>query len=195
MAMVMSLFFLSRMHLAKPQWASFHGTLLTPSRPISAFEFLGTDGKAFNHDSLSGKWTFFFFGFTHCGYLCPTTLAELAKMFHLLDQAKVKPLPELVMFSLDPERDSLAVLANYVHSFDAHFKGALGSPESIQKLTHELGLAYVKLDKPMGKNANEDDIEHSGTLILLDPNGQIRAFFTSPQQAEALRDDYLMLIS
>lgn len=101
--------------------SQFHGTYLESPREINAFSLVGIDQKPFTNSSLRGHWTMIFFGFTNCGYLCPTTMTELAKMYHQLEKQGVKELPEVVMISIDPDRDSLEKLGNYVKAFDPHF--------------------------------------------------------------------------
>jgi len=71
----------------------FHGTYLEHPRTINQFALTGTDGKPFDNASLQGQWTLIFFGFTNCGYLCPTTMAELGKMYRILQEKGVKDLP------------------------------------------------------------------------------------------------------
>ena len=65
------------------------GTLLDKPRMVQPFSLVGIDQKPFNNASLQGSWTMVFFGFTQCGYLCPTTLAELGKMYRLLGEQGV----------------------------------------------------------------------------------------------------------
>lgn len=173
---------------------AFHGTVLQDPRQIDSFSLTGTHNKVFNNESLQGKWTMIFFGFTQCGYLCPTTMAELAKTYRTLEEKGVKPLPEVVMVSIDPDRDSLTKLSNYVTSFNPHFRGARGDEASIKKMTHELGVAYVKVTSPGAVTTDNYDIQHSGAVMLFNPHGQLVAFFTSPHQADLLAQDYEKLV-
>jgi protein SCO1/2 len=188
------IFFSQKMPTTKKiEISQFHGTLLQTPRPLSAFTLMGTDNQLFNNQRLQGHWTFMFFGFTSCGYLCPTTLAELAKMYKLLKAQKIKPMPEVVLVSIDPSRDSLDRLKSYTASFNPNFYGARGETALIKPLTKELGVVYAKVPALVNKEAY--DIQHSGTIILLDPKGRVAAFFTSPHQAENLVQDYQLLVS
>src|ERR1700744_1123951 len=85
---------------------NFYGTLLDKPRQIDQFALTGTDNQPFTNASLNGQWTMIFFGFTNCGYVCPTTMAELAKMYRILEEKKVTPLPRVVLISIDPQRDN-----------------------------------------------------------------------------------------
>lgn len=175
--------------------SQFHGTILQKPREIEQFELTGVDNKPFNNQNLQGQWTLVFFGFTRCGYLCPTTMTELAKMYHLLEQKEVKPLPQVVMISIDPSRDSLEGLKHYVTHFDSHFYGARGDIDLVKKMTHEMGIAYSKVLIPNAKDPENYDIQHSGAVMLFNPKGELSAFFTTPHQADLLAQDYQLLVS
>ena len=168
----------------------FNGTLLDTPRSINEFSLQGIDNAAFTSASLKGKWTLVFFGFTNCGYVCPTTMAELGKTYRLLES---KVLPEVVMISLDPERDTAEKLGQYVHAFDKHFYGARGESDAIKRITKELGIAYAKVAIKNPNSKSQDDIEHTGAIMLFNPDGNLAAFFTGPHSAEKLADDFLLL--
>ena len=183
----------------------FHGTLLNKAREIGSFSLQGIDNKPFDNQSLQGQWTYLFFGFTHCGTICPTTLAEMAKMVRLLESQNIRPQPKIVFISLDPARDNLAKLKKYTQAFDPNFYAAIGEPSDLEKMTEELGVAYEKVEQAKAQNAKENNengnkdynkdynIEHTGTLMLFNPEGALQAFFTTPHQAEWLAEDYQML--
>lgn len=175
--------------------AAFHGTYLENPRTVNQFNLTGTDEQPFNNASLQGRWTLVFFGFTNCGYLCPTTLAEISKMYKILEAKNVKNLPHIVMISLDPERDTLDKLGHYVTSFHSTFYGARGDEESIKLMAREMGIAYGKVAYKDGKDPNNYDVQHSGALMLFNPQGELNAFFTTPHHADLLAKDYMLLVS
>lgn len=193
-ALSAGLFVSQHMHKKKTVDASqLTGTLLDKPRMVQPFSLMGIDHKPFNNASLHGQWTMVFFGFTQCGYLCPTTLAELGKMYRLLGEKGVKNRPQVLMISVDPARDNVDHLAHYVKAFDPHFYGARGSTASIKAMTQELGIAYLKVARNESHDANDYDIEHTGTVMLFNPQGELIAFFTTPHHAEQLAHDYIML--
>ncbi|CAM2749550.1 SCO1/SenC family protein [Legionella steigerwaltii] len=173
----------------------FHGTYLENPRTVNRFSLTGIDDKSFDNKSLKGKWTLMFFGFTNCGYVCPTTMAELTKMYHILEDKGVKNLPRIVMISIDPERDNQEKLRGYVTSFHPNFYGARGDEESIKAMTREMGIAYAKVIEKGINDATNYDIQHSGALMLFNPHGELNAFFTTPHHADLLAKDYLVLVS
>lgn len=175
--------------------AQFHGTYLEHPRAINEFALTGMDEKPFNNMSLNGKWTVVFFGFTGCGYLCPTTMAELGKMYRILQEKHTKDLPHVVMISIDPQRDSFDKLSHYVTSFNPAFYGAGGTEKQIEAMTREMGVAYAKVANANSPDPQNYDIQHSGALMLFNPQGQLNAFFTTPHHAELLARDYILLVS
>jgi len=172
----------------------FQGTFLDKPREVVAFSIAGTDNQPFDNQKLKGHWTYIFFGFTNCGYLCPTTMAELGKMYRLIENKGSEPMPEVVMISIDPEKDSLVKLGQYVKSFDRHFLGARGDEKTVSALSSSFGVTFEKLASKT-KDASQYDFQHSGTILLINPQGKLQAFFTMPHQAKLLADDYLLLIS
>lgn len=173
----------------------FNGTFLSQPRNINAFDLTGTDQTPFNNAYLKGQWTMMFFGFTHCGYLCPTTMAELGKFYRILEDKQAKVMPKVIMISIDPKRDTIEGLNNYVKAFHPDFYGAIGDKSAIKTMTRELGIAYAQVALQGRNGADNYDIEHTGTVLLFNPEGQLNAFFTSPQNAAKLADDFLMLTS
>ena len=173
----------------------FKGTLLDKPRTIKPFALTGIDESPFTNQSMQGHWTFLFFGFTNCGSICPVTMAELGKMYRILEKHKVRALPNVVMISIDPARDTLSKLANYVKAFDPHFYGVRGSSKSVYNMASEMGIVYLKVAQTSGNTPKEYNIQHSGTVILFNPKGKLVAFFTPPTNAEALAEDYQLLVS
>lgn len=195
-ALMAGLFVSQHVHLKKKIAPNqLHGTLLEQPREVNSFSLTGTDNKAFTNASLQGQWTMIFFGFTNCGYLCPTTMAELAKMYRGLEEKAVKPLPEIVMVSIDPDRDSLEKLGQYVKAFNPQFYGARGDETVVKKMTKEMGVAYAKVALPNSEEAGNYDVQHSGAVMLFNPQGELTAFFTTPHKADLLIKDYQLLVS
>jgi len=162
-----------------PQLAS--GTWFPAPRPIGAFALTAHTGRAFGAADLNGHPTLVFFGFTHCPDVCPTTLVKLAQL------KKTGAMPDLrVLFvSVDPGRDTPAVLASYVHAFDPDFIGATGDAAEIARLAQKFGVAVARVDLPGGDYA----MDHSAAVFLLDRQGEIVAVFTPPFEVAPLAAD------
>lgn len=146
------------------------------------FRLVDQDGRAQTEQILSGKPTLLFFGYTHCPDVCPTTLFELAQVMQALgsDADRV----QVVYVSVDPERDTPALLKDYLSSFDARFIGLTGSPEEVANVAREWRAIYRKVPEQNG----EYTIDHTAAVYVLDR----AAHFTSvldlgkgPEQAAA----------
>lgn len=161
------------------------GTWLTPARPLPTFALLDQDGKAAGPERFQSHWTLVFFGFTHCPEACPTTLALLGTVRRALAATlPVERLPEILLISVDPERDTPAVLKSYLAGFDPGFKGLTGNPEAVRAFATALGVPYRKI--PMDGDYMMD---HATAIMLVNPAGQLAALFAGPHVADILIRD------
>lgn len=165
------------------------GTWLEPARALPDVSLLDQAGQPFRTADLAGRWTFLFFGFTHCPEACPTTLALLGSVRRQL-AARGLPadqLPEVLLVSVDPERDTPAVLGQYLAAFGPGFRGATGSPESVRAFATALGVPYRKVAM-----AGSDDymMDHSTAILLVAPDGRLAALFAAPQTGDGLATDF-----
>ncbi len=184
--------------LAARHWLATQGPPATEAaavyaapRPLPPFELVGHDGARFDRSSLAGHYTFVFFGFTNCPYLCPTTLAELAKAEQLLTDLPAASRPAVVMVSVDPARDTPAVLARYVPHFDPHFVGVTGSDAALSTLASALGAAYQRGPEVDGGYS----VDHSAAVFLIDPEARLAALLPTPQVARTVAADYRRILA
>jgi len=171
------------------------GILLPTPKEIKSFKFTDNQGRSFTKKNLEGKWTMMFFGFTNCGLVCPTSLASLNEMYKIL-QAELQPnqLPQVVFVSVDPERDTVKRLNDYVKAFNPHFTGARGSDSETAALTQQLHIAAAKMQVKGGKKDNYF-INHSAEILVINPNAQVVAYLTYPHKPESLVKDYKILLN
>src|SRR3990167_4339843 len=162
-------------------------SVLTQPRKLDAFEFKDTNGHKFSNNQLIGKWTFLFFGFTNCNAVCPITMSQLAQMYEIL-QVKKAQLPQVVMVTIDSKRDRLKKLKLYVKSFNNNFIGARGFEHTVKELAKQIGLTYTKHKQTSGVM-----LKHSGTVMLINPQGELKAFFTAPHDPTDLAYDYIII--
>lgn len=165
-------------------------TLLVKPKPMVAFTAEDDTGQRFSEKQFRGHWTLWFFGFTHCPDLCPTTMTELHKFYELLRHEHPEDLPQVVLMTIDPERDDLARLHQYVRHFNEAFVGLRASPKTLHQLTNALGLVYLKT--PHTQQASYA-IDHSGSILLVDPKGRLRGYFSMPHNAAKMVHDYQMI--
>jgi protein SCO1/2 len=168
----------------------FNLALFKTPREIAPFQLTEYQHAAFTNKSLKGKWTMMFFGFANCPKLCPTTFAELSKMFKLMQEKNVKQLPQVVLISIDPERDTAERIFNYARSFDPNFIGLRGEPDEIAHLAKEVGVFYGKRNYHDPKNYS---INHSASIILFNPEGKLAGSFNYPHKANLLAENYMKL--
>ncbi len=164
---------------ASPRLAS--GTWLPRPKPVGEFRLTDTSGRDFTRRDLGGAPTLVFFGFTHCPQVCPTTLMKLAQV---RKRAGLEGL-RVLFVSVDPQRDSAALLGLYLHAFDPAFLGLTGDPEPILTLAANFGVAASRVQLPGG----DYTMDHSAVLFLLDARARIAAIFTPPFEAPALAAD------
>ncbi|MFA6302712.1 MAG: SCO family protein [Legionella sp.] len=175
--------------------SQFHGAYLAEPKAIREFNLLGIDNKPFSNAQLQGHWTIVFFGFTQCASVCPITMAELSKMYRMLENKDVKNLPQVVLISIDPDRDSLEKLEQYVHAFHPSFYAAKGDELDVQLLAREMGITFEKVPNKNSVDPRAYDVQHSGAVLVFNPEGELNALFTPPHSADLLVKDYVVLSS
>ncbi len=184
---------------AKPNTAvknvQIDGTWLPEAKSISDFSFTDNKGQAFTQSDLTGHWSFVFFGFTNCGYVCPTTMAELAKMYKTLEkELPAKEMPQIIMVSVDPARDSVERMNSYVTAFDPHFIGLRASAEKTLPVEKELHIVAVKMQQEQSTK-DQYTINHSAEIMLFNPQGQLQAYLSFPHTAEQMVKDYKAVLA
>jgi len=175
--------------LTRPDEPAIAGFVYPEPRVISPFKLAAQDGRSFDLESLKGKWTFVYFGYTYCPDVCPTTLAELARAKKLLDNAGVPA--QYVFVSVDPQRDTPKRLAQYVAFFDPGFVGATGSDEALTALTRQVGVAY---SFPEGTKGAIYAVDHTSIVALFDPDARLHAVFTPPQEGEGIAEGFRKIL-
>ncbi len=174
---------------AAPTATGVAATVLQPGKPLGPFTLRDHRGETFDLARLEGRWTFLFFGFTHCPDACPTALATLARMLERLEPPAAKP-PQVVFVSVDPARDTPDVLGQYVPYFHAAFLGVSGEDAELERLTRRLGVLYVR-HEPAG--TADYVVDHSTSILLVDPDAELKAVFSAPHDAAAMAQDFTAL--
>lgn len=172
------------------QLALAKATLLTPPRALPEFTLTDHTGAAFDQSRLKNRWSLLFFGFTHCPDVCPTTLGMLAQTEKTLADLPIEQRPQIVLVSVDPQRDTPEQLASYVRFFSPSFTGVTGTQTEIDKFTRELGVPVAISALPNG----EYSVDHSAAIFLIDPNGAMRALFSTPHSPAIIAADYRSIV-
>jgi len=162
-----------------PQLAS--GTWLPQPKAIGDFQLTDTNGRPFTRRELAAAPSLVFFGFTHCPDTCPTTLVQLAQ----IARGAAVPGLRVLFISVDPARDTPAVLARYLQAFDPRFRGLSGDAAAITRIAGYFGVAFDRVELPGG----DYTMDHSTAVFLTDRAGRIAAIFTPPFEVAAVSAD------
>lgn len=167
-------------------------TVIPQPKALTDFSLIDHTNHGFELASLKGKWSFVFFGFTHCPDICPTTLTTLARVRDKVATQPVGAEPmQFVFISVDPKRDTAARLGQYVKHYDASFYGVSGDDTEIGKLARQLGAAYqVSSIEP---DKNDYRVYHTSAVFLVDPLARYHAVFSSPHDADGISKRFSVL--
>ena len=160
------------------------------AREIASFSLIDHNSAVFDNSVLKDRWSFIFFGYTHCPDVCPTTLSILNSVAQ-----KLGDLDEDIRFvflSVDPERDTPEQLAQFVSYFNADFIGVTGTPEGIEQITRQLGVLHIRAQPEEG--ASGYLVDHSASVFLFDPDGRYHAVFSPPLSADAIAGDFKKML-
>lgn len=150
--------------------------LLPQSRHLPAITLTNQDGQPVLINELKDKWSLLFFGYTYCPDICPTTLSQLRQIKSELPKA-VQDKLQVVLVSVDPNRDTPQQLKKYLSYFDPQFVGLTpGSTEQLQTLANAVSIPFI----PPDTSKPNYTVDHSGNLALIGPDGTQRGFIRAP---------------
>lgn len=140
----------------------------------SEFDLVDHHGNSVTEKDFKGRWQLVFFGYTFCPDICPTTLATIAEVLDALgnDVDQVAPL----FITVDPERDTREVVAEYVAAFHPKLIGLTGTPEQVKAAAESFRVYYAKAEEADAPNGYL--MAHSGYIYLMTPDGEYEAVFT-----------------
>ncbi len=181
--------------LALTSWFRPHlytGTVLQGDEAApSLAELSYGDGTPVDLGAFDGEVVLVFFGYTNCPDICPTTMADAAGAIELLDEGDAER-TNLLMVSVDPDRDPAATVDEYVGFFDPSFRGVGGPVEAIDRAASSYGVFY-QLGEPEADGGYL--VDHTSTLMGIDPDGTVRVVWASGIGPEALAADIEALLS
>lgn len=168
-------------------WTDYRGDQAQQSQPLFLADFELTDHKGMvrTQEDFTGRWMLVFFGFANCPDVCPTTLSEVAAVMKGLgkDEAKVQPL----FISIDAERDTPQVLADFVPRFEAGIVGLTGTPEQIDRTAKNFYIYYKRIEEATAPNGYS--MGHSSQLFLFGPDaGFVKSWQYGTPAEEILAD-------
>jgi protein SCO1/2 len=167
--------------------------LFQPARELPPFSLRQSDGTALVPGELKGHWTLVFLGFTHCPDVCPTTLAELAQAQKQWASIPESTRPRVLFVSVDPERDAPDRIGEYAHAFHRDTIAATADIPALEQFTRSLSLVFAKVPAGEGRPADQYTIDHSATIVVLDPQGRMSGVIQPPFEPEAIASDFIAL--
>ncbi len=160
------------------------------AKPLPHFSLVDDTGNRFDNGRLAGKWSFMFFGYTRCPDICPTTLAVLEDAMEQIASRGAAKDAQVVFVSVDPQRDTPDTLKQYVDYFDPAFVGVTGERRALDGFLSALGIPHARFSDP---NGGPYLVDHSASILLVSPAGELVALFSAPHKAELLAGDFLRL--
>ncbi len=177
---------------ARKNFSPIQGVILSPARKIAIPALVKDDGSTFTLDDLSGQWNLLFFGYMHCPDVCPVTMGVAAQAKKIAAENN-QHFPQVIFISVDPERDKVEMLSDYVQFFDKDFIGVTGEADLIKALTLQMSVVYMKM--PTEKGSSNYLVDHSSALLLLNPEGKLVAFFNPPHDAKTILTDFQTVVN
>jgi len=161
---------------------------LAGARIGGPFTLIDQNGKPKSDRDFAGKYRIMYFGYTYCPDVCPTDMAKLAAGYRAFTKrdaaaaARVVP----VFVTVDPERDTPAVVKQFAAAFDRRVVGLTGTPEQIAGITKAYGVVYGKAEGGDGANYL---VDHSRQAYLMGPKGEPIALLSNEGSADAIADE------
>ncbi len=163
-------------------------TVLPEAKILTDFHLLDGKGQDFDPEHLKNHWSLVFFGYMNCPDVCPLTLNIMRQVWQRLRERKAN-MERLQLFfvSVDPERDHLQQLQEYVSYFDPSFIGVTGEANEIDKFTNQAGILYGFEDAD--EDTDNYTVNHSVQILLIDPQARLHALLSPPFDSETIARD------
>lgn len=166
----------------------FHAAELGDKYVHADFKLTDHNGRPRTLADFRGKVVALFFGYVHCPDVCPTTLADMAQVKRLLGNDADKL--QVLFVTVDPERDTPALLAQYVPAFEPSFLGLYGDAQTTAVIAKTFEVTYQKQPTNSGYN-----VDHSAGTFLIDPAGKVRLLSPYAQRPAWLAEDIKLLLA
>ncbi len=170
----------------KPQSNSYGKALIG-----GAYQLTDHTGQLVHHSDFHGKYQLVYFGFTYCPDICPTTLMIISNALNNIGALAEEVTP--VFITVDPERDNVDVMAQYVSNFHEKLIGLTGTAEDIKTAADAYKVYYNKV--PMKDSATDYVVDHSGFLYFMDRQGNYMMHFPHNVSEQELTDAMLKTIN
>ncbi len=154
------------------------------------FSLVDPDGKVRTLADFKGKVVMMFFGYTQCPDVCPTTLTEMQQVMTILGPQSDKV--QVLFVTVDPQRDTAALLKQYVPAFDPRFLGLRPADDAaLEKVAKDFKIYYKKVP---GVSSGSYTMDHTAGSYAFDPDGRLRLYIKHAQGPETLAHDLKELL-
>lgn len=157
---------------------------------LTEVNLVSNEDQPVTEETFKGQWTFLYVGYTFCPDACPMTMTVLNQLAGALEKKNVEEPVNMMLVSVDPERDTIEKLNSYVKHFNPSFSAATGKPDEIQAFAKQVRSIYVI---PEDRSDPNYLVDHSSSVILIDPKAAVHAIFTPPQMAADLAEDFVKI--
>ena len=137
-----------------------------------AFSLVRQDGQAVTERDYAGRWSLIYFGYTYCPDVCPTELGRIADVLDAMGPAGERVTP--LMITIDPARDTVAVMADYVSRFHPRMQGLTGTPEQVAEAARRFRVFYQRVQP---RDMADYLMDHSSFIYLVGPDSRVRTLF------------------
>ena len=174
--------------------AEIEDYLFWQAKELTDFNLTGANNKTLGLNELKGKWSFIFFGYTHCPDVCPLTLMVLGQAFKILEKnPAVFPEVQGIFVSVDPKRDTPESLKEYVSYFNDRFIGVTGSTAEVDDFSRQMSAMYTIHAKEAGQADDTYLVTHNSTVFLVDPQGRLHGRFPPPQTPKEIAEVFMKI--
>ena len=159
---------------------SIQGAILPEPRTLKDIHLFSVNNQTFSVEDLKHDWSLVFVGYTNCPDVCPITLSVLNQVHILMEEQNLTP-PRIIFISIDPQRDTPELIDQYVKYFNNNFIGITGDKEDLESVSKQMSVVYAKAPGADGSMSNDSYLmDHSSSLILVNPDAQVQSFLTAP---------------
>lgn len=163
-------------------------------KALSGFEMVGTDGQPFGIENLDSRWSFVFFGYTHCPDICPITMNTLRQVRDGIkaDGGVDMDSVNFVFVSVDGKRDTPEHLNRYIRHYGDRFMAATGNKNQVDSLTGQIGVPYSIDEHEPGDT--DYLVAHSGSVFLISPGNTLASIYRPPQNAADMVSRFMRIL-
>jgi protein SCO1/2 len=168
---------------------AFKAGVFDPPRPAPDFALQGSNGQELRLSQYRGRVVLLAFGYSHCLSVCPITLHTFAQTLRQMGTAAAGV--QVVYVTVDPQRDTPAMLKAFVGGFDPRIIGATGTEQQLARVRQDYGVTATRIPDPDGKSYMFD---HSSSIYLIDRRGRIRALMPYGHTPDDFANDLRILL-